>query len=127
MLNRQPIPWMAVLFGVLCLPCLSAQTVQVEGTVRDAGGAVIVNASVVLNVGSYHAATDTDPNGHFLFASISANSGTITISREGFSTATQSWNVGTAGNVNLDIVLQPASSGEQVTVSAARTEVRLSE
>ena len=55
MLNRQTIPWMALLLWALSLPCLSAQTVHIEGTVHDATGAVIVKASVVLNSGSYHA------------------------------------------------------------------------
>ena len=127
MLNRQTTPWIALLFWALGLPCLSAQTVRIEGTVRDASGAVIVKAAVVLKSGSYQAATETDADGHFLFVAVPANSGTIAISRDGFGAATQSWNVGAAGNANLQIVLQTASASEQVTVSAARTEVRLSE
>jgi outer membrane receptor protein involved in Fe transport len=127
MLNRQPIRWMALLLWATGLPCLSAQTAHVEGTVRDASGAVIANASVVLKSGSYQNTAKTDASGHFLFSSVPSTSGTVEITREGFNTVRQSWNAGTASNVSLEIVLQLASASEQVTVSAARTEVRLSE
>jgi outer membrane receptor protein involved in Fe transport len=127
MLNRQTIRWMALLLWASGLPCLSAQTAHVEGTVRDASGAVIANASVVLNSGSYKSEAQTDSGGHFLFSSVPSTSGTLEISREGFNSVRQSWNAGTAINVNLEIVLQLASASEQVTVSAARTQVRLSE
>ena len=109
------------------LPCLSAQATRVEGTVRDASGAVIANASVVLNSGSYQVSDTTDAAGHFLFAAVPSTSGTVEITREGFSPVRQSWNAGTTAAVSLEIVMQPASASEEVTVSAARTEVRLSE
>ena len=127
MLNRQPIRWMALLLWATGLPCLSAQTANVEGTVRDVSGAVIVEASVVLSSGSYKSETQTDTDGHFLFSSVPSTSGTLEISREGFNPVRQSWNAGVATNVSLEIVLQLASASEQITVSAARTEVRLTE
>jgi outer membrane receptor protein involved in Fe transport len=127
MLNRQPIRWMALLLWATGLPCLSAQTAHVEGTVRDASGAMIANASVVLKSGSYKSETQTDTGGHFLFSLVPSASGTVEIRREGFNTVRQLWNAGAATNVSLEIVLQLASASEQVTVSAARTEVRLSE
>lgn len=117
----------ALLLWAVSLPVLSAQTASVEGTVRDPSGAVIDRASVILRSGSYQAATETDADGHFRFAAVAASAGSIEIRHEGFSTASQSWNAGAGGNANLEIVLQPASASEQVTVSAARTEVRLSE
>ena len=127
MLTRQPIRWIALWLWATGLPCLCAQTAHVEGTVRDTSGAVIANASVVLNSGSYQNTAKTDASGHFLFSTVPSTSGTLEISREGFNSVRQSWNAGTAANVSLEIVLQLASASEQVTVSAARTEVRLSE
>src|SRR6202158_606617 len=127
MLNRKTIPWMALLLWAFGLPCLSAQTAQVDGTVRDASGAVIANASVVLSGGSYQAETKTDASGHFLFSAVPSTSGTVETSREGFDPGRQSCNPAPATKVSLEIVLQPATAREQVTVSAARTEVRLSE
>src|ERR1700687_5957466 len=127
MLNRKTIRWMAVLLWPVALPCLSAQTAQVEGTVRDASGAVIANASVVLSGGSYQAEAKTDASGPFLFSAVPSTTGTVETSREGFDPVRQSWNAAPATKVSLEIVLQPATAREQVTVSAARTEVRLSE
>jgi outer membrane receptor protein involved in Fe transport len=127
MLNRQTIRLMAILFWAVGLPCSSAQTALVAGTVRDASGAVIANASVVLNAGSYKVEVRTDASGHFLFSAVPATSGTVEISRKGFNPVRQSWNAVPDTTVSLEIVLQPATTSEQVTVSAARTEVRLSE
>ena len=127
MLHRTRIPLLALLFWALALPCLSAQNTQVEGTVRDASGAVIADAAVHLSSGSYGAAAKTDANGHFRFAAVPSNSGAVEISREGFGLVRQSWKAEPSGTVSLEIVLQLASGNEQVTVSAARTEVRLSE
>jgi outer membrane receptor protein involved in Fe transport len=95
--------------------------------VRDASGAVIADALVHLSSGSYGAAAKTDANGHFRFAAVPSNSGAVEISREGFGLVRQSWKAEPSGTVSLEIVLQLASGNEQVTVSAARTEVRLSE
>ena len=127
MLNRKTIRLLAFLLWAVGLPCLSAQTAQVEGTVRDASGAVIANASVVLSSDSYQVSARTDAGGHFLFPAVPSISGTVEISRDGFNPVRQSWNAGPTAAVSLEIVLQPASASEQVTVSAARTEVRLSE
>ncbi len=117
---------MALLLWAAGVPCLSAQTSHVEGTVRDASGAVIANASVVLNSGSYQSAAKTDASGRFIFSVVPSDSGIIEVSGEGFAPVRRIWSAA-AGVVSLEIVLQPASTSEQVTVSAARTEVRLSE
>ena len=125
MQNRQTIFIWAVCLWTVTLPGLSGQTTQVEGSVRDPSGAVIANASVVLNSGSYQAAVNTGADGHFLFLTVPSISGTVDISREGFNPVRQSWNLGSATSVSLEIVLHPGAASEQVTVSAARTEVRL--
>ena len=108
-------------------PWLSAQTVAVQGTVRDASGAVIAHASVALQSGSYQASTKTDDGGHFEFPTVPSTAGTTEISAEGFGTVRQAWNAGQSFAVSVEIALQPASVGEQVIVSAARTEMRLAE
>ena len=127
MLNRRNIFVLAALYAALGLPCLWAQTVQVEGIVRDPSGAVVAGASVLMRSGLYSASTMTDASGRFVFPNAPSTLGTVEISRQGFRTTAQSWGSGTTPTVKLDIVLQPASASEQVTVSAARTEVRLSE
>src|SRR5438477_12212888 len=127
MLYRKKTRLLALFLWAAGIPCLCAQTTRVEGTIRDATGAVIADASVVLNSGSYQVATTTDASGHFLFSAVPSSSGTLEIRREGFSPVRQSWNGGPGTGVRLEILLQPASASEEVTVSPARAEVRLSE
>jgi outer membrane receptor protein involved in Fe transport len=127
MLNRKTIRLLALFLWAAGLPCLSAQATRVEGTVRDASGAVIAAASIVLNSGAYHVEATTDVSGHFLFATVPSSLGTVEIARDGFSTVRQSWNAGKTATIILEIVMQPALASEEVSVSAARTSVRLSE
>ena len=127
MLNRKTIRLLALFLWSAGLPCLCAQVNRVEGTVRDASGAVVTDASVVLNSESYRVQATTDPSGHFLFAAVPSSSGTVEIERKGFRSVRQSWSAGTTATIILEIVMQPASANEEVTVSAARTELRLSE
>ncbi len=127
MLNRRPTLIRALFFVALAFPDLSAQTVQVDGVVRDASGAVIANATVSLRSDPFRAATETDRDGRFSFSHVLGAAGTLEVSAEGFTVARQSWKVEANQTTHLEIVLQPSSANEQVTVSAARTEVRLSE
>ncbi len=126
MLNRT-IVWLALFLLVIARPPLWAQTTQVQGTVHDPSGAVVTDAAIVLRSGSYHSASKTDSSGRFLFSAVPSTSGTLEISAQGFRTVRQSWDAGSLPAAGLEITLQPASASEQVTVSAARTEVRLSE
>ena len=126
MLNRKNIILLS-LFLSAAAACLAGQAVRVDGTVRDPSGAVIADASVVVRSGPYQASARTDAHGRFVFPAAPSTSGTIDVSGEGFSTVRQSWSAGTTSIVSLEIILQPASASEQVTVSAARTELRLSE
>ena len=133
MLNRRPtlILILALLFSALAFP-VSAQTTQVEGVVRDASGAVIANATVNLRCDSFHATITTDHVGRFSFPHVLGTTGTVEVKAEGFNVGRQSWKVEASQVtpleiVHLEIVLQPSSANEQVTVLAARTGVRLSE
>src|SRR5437868_4576424 len=118
---------LGILAAALPVAKLSAQTTTVEGTVRDSAGAVIANASVTIKAGSYQATITTDADGHFEFPAVSERSGSLEAQGQGFAPARQSWNAESTGRAVLDIVLEPASASEQITVSATRTEVRLSE
>jgi outer membrane cobalamin receptor len=120
---------------------LIVRTMIVDGVVRDSSGAVIRGAAVHLESGSFRAATKTDGRGRFSFADVPQGAGTAAVSAEGFVTARKTWgqeeknragkNEEKAGGgnraVHLEIVLEPSSVREQVVVSAARTEVRLSD
>ena len=127
MLNRRPILIWALFLVALAFSDLSAQTAQVDGFVRDASGAVVANATVNLQCGSSHLTNRTDNDGRFSFPHVPGATATIEVSAEGFTVARQSWKVEADQTAHLEFTLQPSSAREQVTVSAARTGVRLSE
>jgi len=106
---------------------LSAQTVRVEGVVRDSAGAVVPGASIELRSGSYEVETTSDAQGQFVFASVAGLSGLVTAQAQGFGSLQQEWTAGADSRVQLTLVLTPASSHEEVTVSATRTETRLTD
>ncbi len=115
---------LCVLSGIL--PCLAQNRVQ--GVVRDSSGAVVAGASILLRSGPYQASAQTGARGSFEFDSVAGDTGTVEVRRDGFRVATQAWSAGgSSAPVKLEIVLQLASAGEQVTVSAARTQIQLSE
>jgi outer membrane receptor protein involved in Fe transport len=115
------------ILSTLGLQSLSAQTIAVQGIIKDSSGAALVGASVTLRAGSYQASMTTDEQGHFVFLAVPTDAGTVEVIRDGFRPIQQSWNAGTVASLSLEIVLQPASKPEMVTVSAARTEMRLSD
>ena len=127
MLNRKHIFLLALLVAVAAVPMLRAQSTAVDGSVRDPAGSVIVGASVILHGGAYQSSATSDASGRFAFPAVPATSGTIDVSHDGFGPVQREWSVGSAASISLDVVLQPAASREEITVSAARTELRLGE
>jgi outer membrane receptor protein involved in Fe transport len=127
MLNCRPALILALSFVALAFPDLSAQTARVDGVIRDTSGAVIVNATVNLRSDPFRATANTDNAGRFWFSNVVGAAGMLEVSAEGFAVARQSWKLEANQTTHLEIVLQPSSANQQVTVSAARTEVRLSE
>lgn len=124
---------LALCFVPLAFSRLPAQTnLHIDGLVRDPSGAVITNATVTLLVGSFRGTTSTDDRGQFSFDNVPMASGTLEATAAGFTPARQSWSgparsASANSAVHVDIVLQPEVGTEQVTVSATRTSVRLSE
>ena len=114
----------AVLLSLIFSSLLFADTTRIEGTVRDSSGAVVQNADIILQSSAFKANTRTSSAGEFVFENLSITSGSITVTAKGFATAQISWIV---GNGPLNIALSPSSSKEQVVVSAARSQLRLSE
>jgi outer membrane receptor protein involved in Fe transport len=107
----------------------------VDGVVRDATGAVIRGATVRLESGAFRASARTDERGRFAFVSVPFGPGTVEVASPGFVTTRKLFggdgilgDSGTSGGViHLEIELATPSVNEQVLVSAARTEVRLSD
>ena len=120
------------IFSLLCftafaVSCFTAQAVIVDGVVRDSSGAVIAGATVSLQSGPFRASAKTDNRGRFSFADVPQAFGTVEATAEGFIAAHQSWSGDGNVALHLEMVLQPFSVNEQIVVSAARTEVRLSD
>jgi outer membrane receptor protein involved in Fe transport len=111
-------------------PHLAAQpapVLTVDGVVRDSTGAVIRGASVHLQSGAFHAKTQTDDRGRFSFAGVPAAPGSLQIEAEGFLSASKAFSPNAVASLHLEFTLHPSPTREQVVVSAARAEVRLSD
>lgn len=126
MLNCKPIFLLVPFFLVLLRGTdVSAQSMIVEGTVQDSAGAVIAGTSLTLTSGNYRAKAVSDANGHFAFTAVPGITGRIEASANGFNSLQRAWDAGQDSRLTLTLVLQPASAGEMITVSATRTEMRL--
>src|SRR5215813_2517596 len=112
---------MSLLLGTVA----AAQSARVEGVVHDSSGASVAGAHVELHAGTFSAAHDTDSQGNFVFDSVPANTGTLSIHAKGFGDVQQDWGAGNAGLTKLEIALSPATVSEQVFVTATRTQARL--
>jgi outer membrane receptor protein involved in Fe transport len=95
--------------------------------VRDQTGAGIGGAQVTLKSSALTATKVTDAAGKFAFGSVPSETGTISVRSSGFITQERTWRVNAQGDPALEIVLEPAGFAEQVTVTAARTEARVSD
>jgi len=124
---RHIVLWLILCILLLVSGSLAAQSVRVEGVIRDSAGAVIPGALVQLDAGASAVTAISDAQGQFVFAAVTGLSGTVEASAKGFSSVRQDWNAGSDAQVHLALVLTPASSHEEVTVSATRTETRLSD
>lgn len=112
-----------LLFSLVACCWMSAQARNVNGVVRDVTGGVVAGATVELQGAGQTQHTQTDSNGCFALQGIPTVS-VIAVHASGFADA----NVALpAGETHPLIVLKLAPGSEEITVSAARTELRLSE
>jgi outer membrane receptor protein involved in Fe transport len=105
----------------------AAQSVRVEGKVRDPNGGAVGGAEVELRAGPTSGKRICDSSGGFVFESVAQTSGTVSVRAPGFAVAEKNWNVTDGLSVHLEIVLSIAPSSERVMVTAARIETRLSD
>jgi outer membrane receptor protein involved in Fe transport len=118
---------------LLALPALAASSAQkqvsIQGIVKDQSGAPIAGAEVSFKSKSESLRTVTDDAGKFQFQPVSIDAtGVITVRAEGFSTLEQPWAAMAEANAPpLEFVLAPAGIADQVTITAARTQSRISD
>jgi outer membrane receptor protein involved in Fe transport len=96
---------------------------RVEGTVADKTGAAVIGAEVSFTSGSFSVNKKTDVEGRFTF-DVPSTAGKITVRAAGFAPASKDWS---AQDKSLEFVLDPDPISEEVIVTAARTETRVSD
>lgn len=111
-------------WGLACskaTPAVRPALPAVSGTVADATGAIVPGAQVVLLTadGKTAATALTDASGTFRLQPPQAGDYTVSVSLSGFQTAIQGVHAGAAMAAPLAIVMQVATSVQQVTVTAA--------
>ncbi|HCX28401.1 MAG TPA: hypothetical protein DHU55_01305 [Blastocatellia bacterium] len=121
-----------ITFSSYALPVQQARGVKVNGTVVDSNGASVSRADVVIRASSFTASSKTDLSGQFNFDQInldriSQTKIELTITAPGFARVDRKLNPVSDKTTQLRIVLLPNEISEQVTVSATRTETRVSE
>lgn len=109
---------------ILCFDCLAFQNGhRVEGTVTDKTGAAVIGAEVAFTSGSFSVNQKTDVEGRFTL-DVPSTTGKITIRAQGFAPLSKPWS---EKDKSLEFVLEPDPISEEVIVTAARTETRVSD
>ena len=104
----------------------SAQTGSVRGSVVDRTGLVLAGVIVTLRGDGIPRTVASDERGHFELAGLAPGTYMLTVSLPGFSDAPVDGVVVSDGALELPpVVLQLASFGDTVVVTASRNEVRL--
>jgi outer membrane receptor protein involved in Fe transport len=115
-----------VFFAITASAAVPRDSLHIEGVVVDQNGAPVNQAQVSLKRGArVIAATTTDANGEFKFAAEYPENLLLVIDSTGFATA--ELQLGPVPSSSLRIVLQLQPLAAQVTISATRTETRLSD
>jgi outer membrane receptor protein involved in Fe transport len=114
--------WMA---GLLALWAVSSTVWgqpgrQVRGMVKDASGAVIARARVVLQTNGRQFSSTTQADGSFVFSDVNADSGHLIVNATGFATATIPWS---SGQTAVTITMSPAAVQQSLDVTATRTAI----
>ncbi len=101
-------------------------TKKVEGVVTDQNGAPISGAEVTVAGQGATATRTTNAEGRFAFDA-AGEAAMLTIRARGFETASRVWNAADQDSARLKITLSAERLSEQMTVTASRTETRVSD
>ncbi len=100
---------------------------QVQGVVRDGTGAPVPGAGVTLSNAQFRVSQFTDREGRFRFDHLPIAAGTLAVRSGVFTPVQQNWDARTQGSRPVEITLAPKALTERVTVTATRTEQRVSD
>ena len=116
---------LSLLFASFCLPTLlSAQTTttgELSGTIKDASGAVVPNASITLksiDTGSV-LSTQTSATGAYRFSLLQPGNYLVTATAAGFKGFEKRIQIGLGGSVTADVQLTVGTASVTIEVSAA--------
>jgi outer membrane receptor protein involved in Fe transport len=115
-----------LILSSFCLFC-RAEDRTIAGSVRDASGAAVTGAEVILKTGRTQSSTRTNEEGQFGFPAVESNTGTITVHAGGFLPELRTINFAREETEHLQLVLRPSVASEQVIVSASHNPIRLPE
>jgi outer membrane receptor protein involved in Fe transport len=101
----------------------SADPAAVSGTVHDVAGGVISGASVIVREGSREQQTTTGADGKFTITASEPGNLVVIVRAPGFAEIRMTV-AASAPRTNLDLVVEPATISEAVTVTAMRSEQR---
>src|SRR2546425_11102303 len=104
----------------------SQGTKKVEGVVTDQAGAPISGAEVTFADKAASVTRTTGADGRFAFDA-QGDAAMLTIRARGFETASRVWNAADQDAARLHIRLAAEPLSEQMTVTASRTETRVSD
>src|ERR1035438_10363033 len=102
-------------------------SLEVNGIVRDGTGAPVQGAEVMLKNAHFQASQTTDREGRFHFGQLPITAGTLTVQSSAFNPVEKSWDARTQGAKPIEITLAPKALAERITVTATRTEQRVSD
>src|SRR5277367_778117 len=132
MLSKRSLLGVGLLFCLLALVpsalfSQSASTGTVAGTVTDASGAAVADATVTLTDKATNnpRVASTNENGRFILVDVPAGAYDFTVSKQGFRISRltgQSVNVGSA--LTLNVTLEVGSVAESVEVTATNAELQ---
>lgn len=100
---------------------------QLQGVIRDSTGAPVAGVEVTLAQGAFHARQSSGQDGRFHFDNLPVASGQLTVQAAGFAPVETNWEARTQASKPLEITVSPRSISERITVTATRTEQRVSD
>src|SRR5580698_10277064 len=110
-----------IAFGVaLATQAQTGSAGALRGTVTDPSGAVIPGATVHLTnkISGLDRTATSDALGQFVFSNVPFNPYAISVSADGFASATQNTEIRSSVGVTLKLVMQIATAQQTVTVEA---------
>jgi hypothetical protein len=123
--NRQLLRAFLLLLSVCCLMWAQTETGQITGTVTDATGAVIPNATVRVTSAGTGAERNTtsSSSGDFSITNLLPGAYTVSVDASGFTTFKQTVTVAVGGRTGLPVKLEIGQTGTTVQVSEAAAQV----